>query len=280
MKLSPGAELAWRLAAEEAHALLQTRIDREHLALGLLGLERAVLLQGDREGLRPAVRRAVLAEHDAVKAALEACGLKVQGFADALRAALPRGARAGTAKVISRTPEAKAAFARAGALAAAPDAAALLAALLQDPGEPLAGALACAGTDAGTLARSLERGRPGEAPPRRARPPEPAARGSALERYGRDLTRLAREGKLGPVLGRRPVLLQVLQTLSRATKNNVVLVGEAGVGKTAVVEALALRAAEGKDPKVLGGKRIVELQLGALLAGTKMRGEFEERLQR
>lgn len=101
-----------------------------------------------------------------------------------------------------------------------------------------------------------------------------------LDRYGRDLTQEAREGKLGPFIGRRKELLQVIQTLARRSKNNPVLVGEAGVGKTAIVEALALRVAEGKDPHVLAGKRIVELNIGALVGGTKFRGEFEERLAR
>ena len=99
-----------------------------------------------------------------------------------------------------------------------------------------------------------------------------------LDRYGRDLNQAAREGKLGPFIGRRQELLQIIQTLARSSKNNPVLVGEAGVGKTAVVEALAVRAVEGKDAQVLGGKRIIELNMGALVGGTKYRGEFEERL--
>ena len=101
-----------------------------------------------------------------------------------------------------------------------------------------------------------------------------------LERYGRDLTREAREGKLGPFIGRRKELLNVIQTLARRSKNNPVLVGEAGVGKTAIVEALALRVTEGKDPQVLAGKRIIEINVSALVGGTKYRGEFEERLSR
>ncbi len=100
-----------------------------------------------------------------------------------------------------------------------------------------------------------------------------------LDRFGRDLTALAREGELGPIIGRRREILAVLQTLARSSKNNPVLVGEAGVGKTAIVEAIAMRAAEGKDPSVLGGKRIVELSVGALLGGTEYRGAFEERVQ-
>jgi ATP-dependent Clp protease ATP-binding subunit ClpC len=100
-----------------------------------------------------------------------------------------------------------------------------------------------------------------------------------LDRFGRDLTVEARKGKLGPVIGRREEMLEVIRTLARSSKNNPVLIGEAGVGKTAVVEGLAVRAAQGKDPEILGGRRIVELSLGALTAGTKHRGDFEERLE-
>ena len=99
-----------------------------------------------------------------------------------------------------------------------------------------------------------------------------------FDRYGRDLNKAAKEGKLGPFVGRRNELLQVIQTLARSMKNNPVLVGEPGVGKTAVVEALAVRAVQGKDSQVLGGKRIIELNMGMLVGGTKYRGEFEERL--
>jgi len=101
-----------------------------------------------------------------------------------------------------------------------------------------------------------------------------------LNRFGRDLTELAFEDKIGPIIGRRKELLQVIQTLMRRTKNNPVLVGEAGVGKTAICEALAIRISQGKDAHILGGKRIVELNMGTLVGGTKFRGEFEERLKK
>ena len=116
---------------------------------------------------------------------------------------------------------------------------------------------------------------PGEAPGEAGDPAVPG-----LDGYGRDLMALAARGELGPVIGRRAELLQVLHILARAGKNNPVLVGEPGVGKTAIVEALAIRAAQGKDPAVLGGKRIVELRGTALLAATSDRGALDKRVAR
>ena len=256
---------AIRLAQENAARLGHSYVGSEHLLLGLAGQEfspAAMALRragADSRGLRSAIVQRVgtgVPARSIHQGLTPNCCLAIQGAVEESR-------RLGGGAVNSEH---------------------LLLGLLRTKGSGAARLLAHCGVEAEGLYRTVSASLGGEetpAPKPRTREPEVRPNGDTrqLDQCARDLTRMAAEGRLDPMIGRKEELERLVQILSRRTKNNPALIGEPGVGKTAVVEGLAIAIADGAAPQHLLGKRIYALDLSAMVAGTKYRGEFEEKLK-
>lgn len=270
--LSIGANISWQLAAREAAAAKFQLIEKEHIFIGICSLEKVLSLGQEGSGLSPQDFAALQKEHDSLQTLTKKLNLDMTQLRRRMRQILGVGDYKHSEKVIHRSDSCKKMFARACELPSPSEAVSvlhLLAAIMEQPGDRILQALDINETGLDAMCKELN----SVLSEQKAESTTPL-----LDRFGRDLTNAAREGRLGPFIGRRNELLQVIQTLARSMKNNPVLVGEPGVGKTAVVEALAVRAVKGKNPQVLDNKRLIELNMGTLVGGTKYRGEFEERL--
>jgi ATP-dependent Clp protease ATP-binding subunit ClpC len=265
------------IAAGEAAAAGHGRIEPAHLLIGVLSLGKLGQVDDAGVGANAALVRD---EHARLVQAVRASGLESTLLRRRARAQLGRGPVSGPPSgPLSRSLTCKAVFAAAEALAGERPVgvADLFAALAEDVDVVTARLIRRDGVDVGRLRSGLLAAVPPPvAVPALGPAPSPTP---TLDRFGRDLTDLARRGELGPVVGRRREILAVLQVLARGPGGNPLLVGESGVGKTAIVEAVAIRAAEGRDPVVLAGKRLVELRIAALLGGNEPRDVLEDRLR-
>lgn len=277
--LSIGANISWQLAAHEAAAAKFRFIEKEHLFIGICSLEKILKLSPEDSGLNLDASKALQKENAELKDLMGSSGLNMTQLRRRLRDRLGSGNYTHTKKVVHRSESCKKVFKHAYKLAFSNEDVTclhLLGAILKEPSGHIMHVLHEADVKEDVLLERILSNISKKEKPVHEKEYDSAM--PYLDRYGRDLNKAAREGKLGPFVGRRNELLQVIQSLARSMKNNPVLIGEPGVGKTAVVEALAVRVVQGKDAEVLGGKRIIELNMGSLIGGTKYRGEFEERL--
>jgi ATP-dependent Clp protease ATP-binding subunit ClpC len=288
--------IIWLLAEREAlHGGFEEILPR-HFWIGLckaVDLDLSAFLKNAPDELRE-IMPTVSGEFETVRQVLAEAGIPSQKFRRSLRTSFGRGQNSNGQLPIHRSQDVRTAFRRAGRL-------------VQDGVTPLLPIHLCygllslsdlklnetlevCGSSCTRLKEAVnqqlvrlvpvERGEDAGAPAiPHGNAPAGKPKKSVLSRFGRDLSQLAKDGKLSPLIGRKAEILHVAQALLQARKNNVILVGEPGVGKTGIVEGLAKRVADGKVPEGLIGLRIIDLSLAALIAGTKYRGEFEERMQ-
>jgi ATP-dependent Clp protease ATP-binding subunit ClpC len=283
----PAVILVWKIAAVEASSSGSEFLEKEHVFIGLCKL--GDVMDAAQAGQAEAgwEERHAAGEAAAIEQFFKQHALDPRALRRTLRALAGEGRRKspGVSEVMHRSPSCKQFFERATERArrlnlAALHAQHLLAELLDGPGARISAALEKLGGKPADLRAAASALEVKEEQPAGRDATAPQKVRSLLEHFGTDLTELARQGKIEPLVGRKKELLQLVRALTRKTKSNPLLLGDPGVGKTAIVRGLALRIAEKNVTAALHDKRIIELSMGALVAGTKYRGEFEERLTR
>jgi len=279
-ELSTSVKIAWQIAAQEAASSRSIYIEPEHILIGLCSLEKLI----DNPGITPEL----ITEKNYIDQVLQSVNLDPTRLRRQVRKRIRVGTHQPTENTIHRSQTCKQLFDRAelvkdGIRITSRE---LLVAIIENPGESITLAFDDFGININTLMTPAFAGFIGGGDSSAEYSPIAEAEKIKfsstpfLDQYGRDMTEEARQGKLGQLIGRRDEMLQLIQVLVRLKKNNPVLVGEAGVGKTAIVEGLAQRIIQGKDAQILSEKRLIELNMGTLVADAQFRGEFEERLKK
>ncbi|MDH3974880.1 MAG: ATP-dependent Clp protease ATP-binding subunit [Deltaproteobacteria bacterium] len=284
--LSSGATTAWRTAVIEAWEDQYPNVEKEHIFIGLLSLGKVLDAATGDARFDKKILQEIRGEFVALSVAIISLGLDITLLRREVRHRTGKGSHVHKEKNIHRSEACKQMFSRAEILSKNSRITALhiMAAILENPGPIISESFQKTGADSKALREKILAciGEKSDAPSPEIETEKEKKKlwekKSILERLGRDLVEEAKAEKLGPYVGRRKEILQTIQTLARSTKNNPVLLGEPGVGKTAIVEAIALSIFEKKAPPIMEGKRIIEINMAVLIGGTKHRGEFEKRL--
>ncbi len=277
VRLSAGADFAWQIAASETFRAKQQYIEKEQVLIGICSLEK-VLAPGALKEVDPGIIQEIQAENDAIKDLFGGFKLELKSIRHMLRKNVGQGNHTPKEKTVHRSEACKEYFNNAEKIAKKQGSDEvrcldLLAAIMEKPGPYIVEVLKGFNIKAEDIEKAAFSKKEQVKLKEKKEP-----KTSFIEKYGTDLTKLARDKKLDPLIGRRDELLQVIRTLTRKKKSNPLIIGEAGVGKTAIVGGLAQRIADKKTAPSLWNKRVIEFTLGSLVAGTTLRGQFEERL--
>jgi ATP-dependent Clp protease ATP-binding subunit ClpC len=277
VRLSAGVDLSWQIAASETSHTKHQYIEKEQVLIGIFSLDKAVS-PGSLNELDPSIIKSLKAENTEINDLLKEFKLDQASLRGKLRDATGQGNYTHKEKIIHRSEACKKYFDSAEKIAKTQGSDEvccldLLAAIMANPGSHIDKVLKGFNVKAEDIGKTASR----KTEQIRIKKKE-ITETPFIEKYGTDLTKLAREKKLEPLIGRRDELLQVIRTLTRKKKSNPLIIGEAGVGKTAIVGGLAQRIVDKKTAPSLWEKRLIEFNMGSLVAGTTLRGQFEERL--